>query len=91
MSQALGVRPSELLSVGSYPDDPVAFWFDRAVSRFGNMVETDVQERAEKEKDSRSAQRVAKDRLMQWLDFDGTLTKQRFASPPLSPKRRVEE
>lgn len=90
MSQNLGVRPSDLLGIGKYEDDPVPFWFDRAITRFGRMVESDVEKRAQREKTDQAAQSAAHQRLMQWLDFDGTLTKQRFAAPPIT-KRKVME
>lgn len=73
--------------MGQYRDDPVAFWFDRAIINFGTGVETDIERASEKAKDQKAAASAAHQRLMKWLDFDGTLTNQRFAAPPITKTR----
>lgn len=85
----MGVRPSELIGLVN-PDDPWAFWFDRAVIRFGQMVESDISEVVEGVKTEKEGKRRAQDRLSKWLDFDGTMTNQRFATPPITKKRKTE-
>lgn len=83
----MGIRPSDLYCVAKYPGDPVAFWFDRAVINFGSAVKQDLERVAKKEKNERASERASHLRLMKWLDFDGKLTKQRFAAPPITKTR----
>lgn len=83
----MGVRPSDLYQIGNGPDDPVRFWFDRAVFDFGSTVEEDVRVYTEKAKTDKTARHLATQRLMKWLDFDGRLTSQRFAKPQVTKRR----
>lgn len=73
--------------MGEFSNDPTRFWFDRAVITFGMMVETDLEKAGEKAKDAKNAQKATQVRLMKWLDFDGKLTNQRFAAPPVTKSR----
>lgn len=82
----MGIRPSDLYGIGEYRNDPTRFWFDRAVVTFGMMVEADLEKAAEKAKDAKNAQKASSARLMKWLDFDGKLTSQRFAAPPVTKR-----
>ena len=84
MAKQMGVRPSEIYPVQRYEDDPLPFWFDRAVMALGSMIEQDMEQAASGAKNSKSAQTAAHARLMKWLDFDDTLTKQRFAAPTVT-------
>lgn len=83
MCKATGERPSSLLGFTD-PDDPVAFWIDRAVTTFGRLVEKDLEDHVSKLKQAKAIESKATQRLMKWLDFDGTMTKQRFAAPPIA-------
>lgn len=81
MSKNLKLAPSYIVGLRD-EDDPVAFWFDRAVLTFGRLVEQDIEKHTEKMKNAKSIERAATSRLMKWLDHDGTMGNQRFASPP---------
>lgn len=83
----MGVRPSDLYCVGEHERDPLRFWFDRAVTTFGMTVEMDLERIGKKEKNEAAAERAVQLRLMKWLDFDGKLTNQRFAKPPITKNR----
>jgi len=73
--------------VAQYEGDPRAFWFDRAVVNFGSVVEDSMQKASSGKKTEKDAQAAAHQALMKWLDFDGKLTKQRFAAPPITKTR----
>lgn len=73
--------------MAKYQGDPTAFWFDRAVLNFGAMVESDIEHATRNAKDDKTARSLAHQRLMKWLDFDGKLTNQRFAAPPITKTR----
>lgn len=73
--------------MGQYRGDPVAFWFDRAVINFGTTVESDMEQAASKAKTDKDAKSASYQRLMKWLDWDGKLTNQRFAAPPITRTR----
>lgn len=77
----MGIRPSDLYHVGYGPQDPIRFWFDRAVMNFGSMVSEDIEKASSKAKNEKSAQSAANQRLMHWLDFDNTMKNQRYAKP----------
>lgn len=83
MCKATNERASQILGFTD-PDDPVAFWLDRAVTTFGRLVEKDIEDHVAKMKNQKSAERRATQRLMKWLDHDGSMTKQRFAAPPIA-------
>ena len=86
MCKATRQSPSKILGFTD-PDDPVAFWLDRAVTSFGRLVEKDLEDHVAKLKDAKAIETKATQRLMKWLDFDGTMTKQRFATPPVTTRR----
>lgn len=83
----MGIRPSDLYCVGEHERDPVRFWFDRAVITFGMMVEDDLEKTAKGTKDEKKTEMAVRTRLNKWLDFDGKMTKQRFAAPPITKAR----
>ena len=87
LSQKMGIRPSELYGVARYPNDVLEFWFDRAVIRFGEMVEADIQEVTDKAKNARAAKASSQQALLKWLDHDGAMTGERFAKPAVTKRR----
>jgi hypothetical protein len=84
LSQQMKIRPSELYNLGDYPGDPVAFWFDRAVVNFGMAIEEDLEKIAEGQKTEKAAASAVQSRLLRWLDFDDSMTQQRYRTPVIT-------
>ena len=65
MSQSLHTQPADLLAISNSLH---RFFFNRAIYRFGSMLDAELEEISNKAKKAGSAQAKQKMRLALWLD-----------------------
>lgn len=78
MSQAMGVRPSEVIFIR---DELAAWSFDRAAFFFAQTIEEAVKARTKRVKNEASAQRAAQLVLNKYLYADDKQAPGRFRDP----------
>ena len=82
LSKTLRTRPSELYGI-SHP--VTAYFFDRAVSTFGQAVDADLEEASSKATKAKKAEQARQRVLEKWLGIEPTY------KDPGAPKRADEQ